>query len=1252
MDDLQNEPNVGEKRGRLTGAAATEEVLASSRSVLSPNRAGGTRGVQQYFTPLPVASWVAGVLGEHNQVFDPTAGDGALLSGFDKSGRFGAEIDADQVVASWQRDRPYTAVRGDLQHVYPLLRLLGVEFPIVVCNPPFGLEWNVPGLDVPEGSSTLLGFLMARGLLREDGQGCLIAGKDRFSREVYPAWKNQFFALVEIERLFPGVELPCVLAFFCNQRVEDDRLSERAFRAQLQSRRDLNDGIRSAVCTARNELLGRPLAYADPEVPKKLEAVQKEYDRRLGQRIRGQAHTIELAGGRLRVHPSAFTAIALATHKDGSQHRWLNSFDKQPPSYFAMQRREWARLLAIADDCAITIGDGARAATETAIRESERIAVPLYEVSPAQRLGFLVDVDQIRCTTADPERNFVAGELYPISCSTQVLATEAQRERQTVNGPEVYQVLVERKAMRITIGGEHFDESTENLDYILGHFEAPDPGEIATRFPDEIARYEQVLAEIEREIQEREPGFRFRWFQPRDTARLLFKSGGVLAWEQGLGKTLAMGAFVRGLEKAGELDDDCALFVIPQDLSLQFSADLLRFFGRQVVWITHAAAEGQLVPGDKGPLGFSNLWRVARRERRAAHEKTAIEVREMVRARRADLRAQRRGVHLAPRPPVWAITWFEALAITQRAEAKLPLEKVCRRMEVVQKAQPAQYGNDEQGRWRLLPAIKEKRERRQSWSDELCPLCRADTDDGWDPVRGVCSAKLPRTVDEFHQRDQVSVRRRGCGYVHRALLRKPAYSVLRNLFNCVLVDEGTKIQGDDSYASKSVRAIRAKYRVLSTGTPLKNFITSLFWLCWWALRDSSPRFPYAYRGGKDRFTNDFAVIETRLDERGRKEKNARPKILPEVSNLGRLWRLFCSSLVRRRMDEVGAVVSLEGDWSCPGCKQTQRVDVNGLDGWRKPPLLTCDRCGGVWDSIVPLTYVPVHVPWGRAQKQFFASWLDKDKFAGHFRRKHPTSPIPPEAIPFLAASIGQLAKLSYATVDPTGDPDDDYKPVDLSPWTPGRLKILELARKHVARGEQVLIGSTHVAVGPWVAEKLRQSGVPAAHICESDADGQMATVAPRKRARAVADFKAGKASVLCVGVNAIAFGHSLDCASVAIIDGLPWDFATFDQFIKRIRRLTSHKPITVYIIMPPESLTTRIWARLKNKTAASDLALDGKLSRQNEAPIDRFAVLRELQERGARLDGTEVAEADVHTTWIAQLNPITALHTAPLPLTT
>jgi hypothetical protein len=374
----------------------------------------------------------------------------------------------------------------------------------------------------------------------------------------------------------------------------------------------------------------------------------------------------------------------------------------------------------------------------------------------------------------------------------------------------------------------------------------------------------------------------------------------------------------------------------------------------------------------------------------------------------------------------------------------------------------------------------------------------------------------------------------------------------------------------------------------------------------------------------------------------RTPKGVRPKMLPEVSNLLRLWKMLCSSVVRRRMDDVGAVLQLDGAWKCRPCGAPNQHDVS--NGWVKPAVLICSTCQKASDAIVPLTYVPVSVPWGEAQKRFYAGWLNKRNFVDHFEKKHPDSPLMGEkegVIEMLAAGLGQLAKLEYATTDPMGDPDllhPEWLPSalpikGLSHWTPGRLKILELAAQHVAKGDKVLIGSSLVAVGPWVSDKLRERGINSVHITDEDAQGKARTLAPKKRAKAVADFRSGKSQVLCVGVNAMSLGHNLDVASVVIVDGLPWDFSTWDQFLKRARRLTSKKPVTVYIILPDGSLATEKWARLKDKTAAADLAMDGRLAAQKEEPIDQAALLRELQERGVRFDGTEIPEDQVRKAW-------------------
>jgi protein strawberry notch len=175
------------KGSRLVGGAVTGEALDSSASVLERRGARARAGLQQFFSPPEAAAlaWrvIAGGEGASGYapfVLDPTAGNGALMAGWPPERRFGVEIDPDQVEAG-----DYTALRGDLQRLYPLMRLAGVRFPAVVCNPPFGLDWQDPASGPPV-NSTALCLRFALGLLEERGQGLLIAGRDRYHREVEP----------------------------------------------------------------------------------------------------------------------------------------------------------------------------------------------------------------------------------------------------------------------------------------------------------------------------------------------------------------------------------------------------------------------------------------------------------------------------------------------------------------------------------------------------------------------------------------------------------------------------------------------------------------------------------------------------------------------------------------------------------------------------------------------------------------------------------------------------------------------------------------------------------------------------------------------------------------------------------------------------------------------------------------------------------------------------------------------------------
>jgi hypothetical protein len=117
--------------------------------------------------------------------------------------------------------------------------------------------------------------------------------------------------------------------------------------------------------------------------------------------------------------------------------------------------------------------------------------------------------------------------------------------------------------------------------------------------------------------------------------------------------------------------------------------------------------------------------------------------------------------------------------------------------------------------------------------------------------------------------------------------------------------------------------------------------------------------------------------------------------------------------------------------------------------------------------------------------------------------------------------------------------------------------------------------------------------------------------------------------VLCYGIPSIRLGHNLDTAAVVIVDGLVFSYEMFDQFIARVHRLTSKRPVTVYVPLVQGSLDEKKWQLLSQKAQAADLALDGHLVPQREEPVSLEKVLRDLQRAGIQTTGVEIDDRDL-----------------------
>ncbi|MCA9425728.1 MAG: SAM-dependent DNA methyltransferase, partial [Candidatus Omnitrophica bacterium] len=524
---------MNQKGSQLIGGAVTEEALASSKSVLAASRYTSERGLQQFFTPPLVSEWIAKITKRNSPVFDPTAGGGNLLRPHSDKMRYGVEIDKD-----WTgKDCTYDVLQGDLQEIYPMARRIGLTFPLILANPPFGLTWKEPTFnDGKSTNSTVLCYQYSLNLLDEYGQGALVCGTDRLDREILPRSEAEhIYAIVDVPDLFGGnVDLPCSIAFF----MKDLKTGRPGLFRTLRNAADLDEELVDEI-TSRRNASGMIFDLSDhSEVQRLWNALKDEY-RRSHKSQKKPEYTITLRGNQIKIRFRAFQEIALHRH----DHRLLQvvrNLDGLNPSYFAVNRGFWKDISKLLDEGYVTISPDAKGAIEKILQDAELSTCPLYPIKPQQRLGFLTDAESVLCTKDSPEVGLVKGNRYPVFARSRVATERGRKPKVTLSGEvEMQDYKKTRKVLEIKVTPEeefeplHLTESEQDIQFLLEHFDMPDPGDLGTRFPDLVEMERERLDRIARRY-----GFQFRNFQKDDLARLLLKGGGVLCWEQGCGKTL------------------------------------------------------------------------------------------------------------------------------------------------------------------------------------------------------------------------------------------------------------------------------------------------------------------------------------------------------------------------------------------------------------------------------------------------------------------------------------------------------------------------------------------------------------------------------------------------------------------------------------------------------------------------------------------------------------------------------------------
>lgn len=1107
--------------------------------------------------PHELSALLLGVIGQDRLAFSLNAGDGSALTAFSPAYCFGVEP---KDGLSRKRKGRYQNISGQLPRVSHLIEPLGstIGDTIVVLRDGDNIEDALDFLNANIDSDTFMVYLSKN----DDG--------------------TKHFETLKTKGLFAAITLADLqlAIYFC---ADPDRIkkTEDEYRPEIVTRAatpDTLDLLGPWVNEQKiNHCVKRFYRYANYNNAKTWgeiwKAVHREYGRRFLRETR--VYDLELVGRNgINYDPSDWAKLAVAAQTSfGDLKARIHNKDIH---WFAQNSGYWREILICADQGILLVEPALIEAVAPIIEDAERINTPLRPLKLQERLGYLHEVSKIKCIKDDEERGLRAGRYYsvypvphpyykPFTKTEPVKGVlQVQRKRR----------LYTRQDIKIDSRLTFADDNPDDIKFLFDHFAIPDRPDLRTRYPELIAKADERIQAIEDEYLAPR-GLKFKPYQKKDIAALSVHNRGILAWQQGLGKTPGGVAFAiqAGLTKAMADQKKSGrslpvLIVAPQDLIPQWMSEAQKFYGIDLQWIGRHKGNAQKLGGSREVEDGNGGASI-----------TGGAIRNLIEAREIDRQIKAGGTG-------WYITHFEALTMGGARNLRKIEEPYVIRIEKEDKwIRPGWRTNPDTKQREYFDGGYETVEREITTANE-CPECGH-------ALHFTGQLTCNRRVRK-HPND---IKARRCGWTRLTYKLPSIGQILSTTFRngIIVVDEGTQIasarnsnEKNSSQKTKAVCGMRAANRLVMSGTPVKNFIAQAFWLLWWGIGNKSERFNYAYAGGKSEFAKDFTVLEWTYNEETGNWANVQE--VGEVTNHTRLWAQLASVLLRRRKEETGELI----------VKKKDHV---------------------------------IHTPLGYYQREQMDYWLRH--FPDLFAEKYPDDPkVKRGTHRNMAAILGLDHKLNYAAVLPKTDPDHAWTNVPVSNYTPAAFKALETIMALVKQGRPVLVGTDIKRVTPWLAARLTEKGITARTMLKANGSGD--TLDPKDRAKIVEEFQNGAMAVLVSTQKAIRLGHNLDKGQAVVLLGLDWDYETYAQFTERVHRLTSERPIDVYVIIPGEenlTLVGRKWDRIQDKAKGAGMAIDGLIPEQNEDPPDIAAILKEMMEKGIPATGQEIQESSIEAAW-------------------
>ena len=397
-----------------------------------------------------------------------------------------------------------------------------------------------------------------------------------------------------------------------------------------------------------------------------------------------------------------------------------------------------------------------------------------------------------------------------------------------------------------------------------------------------------------------------------------------------------------------------------------------------------------------------------------------------------------------------------------------------------------------------------------------------------------------------------------CGYSAYTFANARQYSAYKRImndFSTAIVDEA-QVAKNKSLRGEAVRAMKVKNMLLLSGTIQKGYITDVYWNFSKLLGHGTPLFPYPYRAGAKRFLEEFGTFEMVSEEYKETLTKGRRKMIPEVSNVNRFWRILRNMSIRRLKNEMAKL----------------------------PPKKK---------QIILLPMDPQH----RLVYDAYAEWAKKV--------------IRKELAKEEAFNMGRIGnclwKLRFAATSPNDEehllntPDSPSMIYAGTDWNKIQ-KLRELVKEIHAKGEKVVIYSALRSMVENIQNALDVMNIRYVRV--------KSTHNARQRKELITHFSENGSTVLLSGLNLINRGFNITSAQNVILTDVEYTPESTDQGEDRVHRTGQDKEVNIYYLLSENTIDIDMLQIITQKRVAIDHAINQKAVYTEVAELMKQVELR------------------------------------------